>query len=91
MGTDVLMGYEVGYLLEALRRDARAEEERALADPEWATVHRFNARQDRHLLELLNPKAPRTGSGLWDDSRPIQPATPRIAHEPGATNEARSH
>lgn len=48
------------YLLErivnALRRDMREEEQKAYSDKEWAAFHRMQARQDKDLLELLNPK-----------------------------------
>lgn len=34
----------------------RNEQDRIALDPEWAEVHRIQARQDKDLLELLNPK-----------------------------------
>ena len=51
-----LMQHEVEALLAALRRDMRAEEDAAAADPQWADWHRNNARLDKRLLETLNPK-----------------------------------
>lgn len=51
-----LADYEFENLLKAIRRDMHCEQDRANTDKEWASVHRMNARNDVHLLEILNPK-----------------------------------
>lgn len=63
-----LYSHEREYLLEALRRDMRAESERAGTDPEWSGYHAENARHDLRLLETLNPK--HTGRPVGDSSHP---------------------
>jgi hypothetical protein len=50
--------YQVNDLLEALRRDLRAEELKAMTDPENAFFHKFNVHQVKSLLEMINPKSP---------------------------------
>jgi hypothetical protein len=53
---DNLMIYERQCLIDALRRDMRAEEQLVHTDPYWAQWHEQNARRSRDLLEQLNPK-----------------------------------
>jgi hypothetical protein len=50
--------YQVNDLLEALRRDLRTEELKAMTDPENAFFHHLNVRQVKSLLEMINPKSP---------------------------------
>lgn len=52
---EVLSDYEVESLLSALRRDARAEENKIGTD-EYGLFHRVNAGRDRSLLQLIQPK-----------------------------------
>lgn len=59
-----LTSYEMTDLLESLRRDMRREELLAHQDPQWAEVHRFNARRSKDLLQILNPKRQRSATEL---------------------------
>lgn len=48
--------YQHEQILEALRRDVRAEAKKAAEGGQWASLHAINARQSISLLEALNPK-----------------------------------
>lgn len=52
----LLFPHEQNALLDALRRDLRAELQRAAAKPEDAEYHRSNARNNLRILEALQPK-----------------------------------
>lgn len=51
-----LFEHETQYLLEVLRRDQRAELDKAQLPSEDTDRHRYNARQAVRLLEVLNPR-----------------------------------
>lgn len=51
-----LMQHEKLVVIEALRRDMRAEEALAFSDPRWEYLHKSNARRDKSVLEYINPK-----------------------------------
>lgn len=51
-----LMTCELEDLLDALRRDMRAEERQARSDPELADHHLANVRRVKRILEVLRPK-----------------------------------
>lgn len=57
MRTVELNGYEIADVVDALRRDMRAELDRVITEPQWADDHAYNARRDKALLEQLNPKS----------------------------------
>lgn len=52
----LLHPFELERIVDAIRRDMRHEEERVHSDPQWAEVHAAQARADKALLEILNPK-----------------------------------
>lgn len=52
----LLHSFELERIVDAIRRDMRHEEERVHTDPQWADVHAAQARHDKALLEILNPK-----------------------------------
>lgn len=51
-----LFSHEWEALLEALRRDLRAEVAKCESDPVWADLHRINVTRNIRLLETINPK-----------------------------------
>jgi hypothetical protein len=52
----MLAQYQITYICDALRRDMHEEERRASTDKAWAEYHASNARHNKDLLEILNPK-----------------------------------
>lgn len=79
-----LLDYEREALLSALRRDMKAEEDRAFTDPYWADVHRAQARLDLRLLQLLNPKSRRNEKVIQPlgEIRTLVPAPAPAAAQP---------
>jgi hypothetical protein len=57
---ELLYPYEFQHLLEALRRDLRASEQKAFMHPHDADYHLLNYRRTLRILEVLNPKNPRS-------------------------------
>lgn len=53
---DGLFDYERRDMIEAVRRDMHAEEERASTDPQWREWHMENVRKDKRILDVVNPK-----------------------------------
>jgi hypothetical protein len=53
-----LFSHELEALLEALRRDLRAERDKAKYNSPYADLHLYNARNSLRLLEVLNPRGP---------------------------------
>ncbi|WP_158597983.1 methyl-accepting chemotaxis protein [Noviherbaspirillum saxi] len=51
-----IFSHEMNALLEALRRDLRAEQTKSLAWTPHADFHRANVRNAMRLLEALNPR-----------------------------------
>lgn len=70
-----LTNHEMSDVLAALRRDMRHESDLVASDPEWADWHRQNARRDKSLLQLLNPKQPTVPHSL--------PPVRKLLTEPG--------
>lgn len=68
-----LPDYMIERIVDAVRRDMRHEEERAATDKEWADVHKQYARQDRDLLQALNPKTIRRREPPRENLGSIQP------------------
>lgn len=52
----LIQGYTLELILEALRRDMRHQEELSHTDSPYAHIAGFQARKDKDLLEMLNPK-----------------------------------
>jgi hypothetical protein len=61
----MLFQHEFDALLDALRRDVRAEQQRRLTDAEFADCHVFNASMSRKLLEILAPRVNLAERRLW--------------------------
>jgi hypothetical protein len=57
---ELLYPYELQHLLEALRRDLRASEQKSFMHPLDADYHLLNYRRTLRILEILNPRKPRT-------------------------------
>ena len=51
-----LLSHERSALLDALRRDLKAQHELAMRPGPWVEWHRYNARMAKRLLNILNPK-----------------------------------
>jgi hypothetical protein len=51
-----LFGYEKTAMVDAIRRDMHAEEEKANTDPQWRDWHLENVRIDKRILDTVNPK-----------------------------------
>lgn len=64
-----LFSYELEALLEALRRDLRAERCKAMTDTENASYHLANYRSTIKVLEILNPKRARQQEASKTDAR----------------------
>lgn len=55
-----LYEHEFRALCEAVRRDLRKEDAEAFCDDEeMKSMHRYHVRQDKHILEVLQPKTSR--------------------------------
>jgi hypothetical protein len=66
---DQLHPHEFEALLEALRRDMRAESNLSRRDQKWADWHKMNAWLDQKLLEALNPKRSLANQAHQDESQ----------------------
>lgn len=78
---DGLFGFEREALLEALRRDLRAEQEKFERGGMYRDYHFSNVRMTTRLLEVLNPRVRRegaAGSGEAEQDRDERPARARL-------------
>lgn len=52
-----LIPFEMEALLDALRRDLREQNAKALSNSRYASFHGHNARKVKRLLEAINPRS----------------------------------
>jgi hypothetical protein len=80
--------FEVGYLLEALRRDIRAESLKKETDPENSFEHGLNMRRSLRLLELLAVQSMATNTSLDWCVYPLPPSAAGACPNRGCSERA---
>jgi hypothetical protein len=68
----ILCSYELDALLEALRRDMRAQTNLGYENAHYKDLYHLNARTSKRLLEALNPKS------VTQNHPSVRPKSPAI-------------